>query len=311
MIDGQKLKDVAQELHMSANAIYLAEGRVLARLARGVCRRHRGMTRGRPWFPQACQAQEQPARAGEPSWPTSPGSCRPRTWSRWPSTSPNAEGASLPWGSPGRADGDSLIDKLRHCVRGTPQRQAGNTSEKITVRQAADKALTASGGGTVRAPRTARLPRAFRKFELLAELPGGGMGRVFKAWDTRLKRFVAIKMIRSGIDGSRLERGRFRVEAEAVARLKHANVVGCLRVRRVGRASLYLCMEFMEAPLDDKVDERLPPRSQPPSWCKPGSRGPCRSPAKDRAPRPETGQRAADSGWHAENRRFRPGQAAG
>ena len=90
---------------------------------------------------------------------------------------------------------------------GHPQAQAGNTSEKITVRQAADEALTASGGGTVRAPRTAqRLPRAFGKFELLAELPGGGMGRVFKAWDTRLKRFVAIKMIRSSIDGSRLER---------------------------------------------------------------------------------------------------------
>src|SRR5688572_26063527 len=62
-------------------------------------------------------------------------------------------------------------------------------------------------------------------YEVLGVLGHGGMGVVYKARQRRLGRVVALKMIHSSGAGP-AERARFRVEAEAVAALQHANVVG-------------------------------------------------------------------------------------
>lgn len=62
-------------------------------------------------------------------------------------------------------------------------------------------------------------------FEMLGELGRGGMGVVFKARQIQLKRLVALKMIRAGSQAGDVEIARFRIEAEAVARLQHANIV--------------------------------------------------------------------------------------
>ena len=51
------------------------------------------------------------------------------------------------------------------------------------------------------------------------------MGVVYKAWQGRLHRGVAVKMILPGFDDSESGLARFRVEAEAVARLRHPNIV--------------------------------------------------------------------------------------
>src|SRR5262249_60201669 len=58
-------------------------------------------------------------------------------------------------------------------------------------------------------------------YEVLAELGRGGMGVVYKARDTRLKRLVALKMILGQPDPHQV--ARFRAEAEAVAQLPHPN----------------------------------------------------------------------------------------
>src|SRR5262249_31313540 len=60
---------------------------------------------------------------------------------------------------------------------------------------------------------------------LLAELGRGGMGVVYKAEQTGLKRLVALKMILAAEHAGAEQRARFRVEAEAVARLQHPNIV--------------------------------------------------------------------------------------
>jgi serine/threonine-protein kinase len=62
-------------------------------------------------------------------------------------------------------------------------------------------------------------------YEVEAELGRGGMGIVYKARDLRLNRPVALKMLLAGAYAAPEERQRFLREAEAVAGLRHANIV--------------------------------------------------------------------------------------
>ena len=62
-------------------------------------------------------------------------------------------------------------------------------------------------------------------YEIISELGRGGMGVVYKARQLGLNRLVAIKMILHGAHASSEERMRFRIEGEAIARLRHPNIV--------------------------------------------------------------------------------------
>jgi eukaryotic-like serine/threonine-protein kinase len=62
-------------------------------------------------------------------------------------------------------------------------------------------------------------------YQIMAVLGRGGMGVVYKAHDLQLVRMVAIKMIAAGRDASSDQLDRFRSEAQAVARLRHPNII--------------------------------------------------------------------------------------
>ncbi len=57
------------------------------------------------------------------------------------------------------------------------------------------------------------------QYEIVVLVGEGGMGEVYKAWDTKVERFVAIKMSKTG----ELDE-RFRLEAKLLATLSHPNI---------------------------------------------------------------------------------------
>ena len=82
-------------------------------------------------------------------------------------------------------------------------------------------------------------------YEMEAVLGRGGMGVVFRARHVRLNRRVALKMLLAGAYAAPHERARFQREAEAVAGLRHPNIV---QVYDVGDCDgrPYFTMEYVE-----------------------------------------------------------------
>jgi eukaryotic-like serine/threonine-protein kinase len=82
-------------------------------------------------------------------------------------------------------------------------------------------------------------------FEIVDLLGAGGMGAVYRAYDPRLRRHVAIKVLPPAVAGDAERLQRFEREALAVARLAHANI---LAIHDVGthEGSPYLVTELLE-----------------------------------------------------------------
>src|SRR5664279_2335992 len=82
-------------------------------------------------------------------------------------------------------------------------------------------------------------------YEILSPLGAGGMGEVWKAKDTRLDRFVAVKVLPEHLAKSPESLTRFEREAKAVAALNHPNITGIFDIGNTD-GTAYVAMELLE-----------------------------------------------------------------
>lgn len=98
-------------------------------------------------------------------------------------------------------------------------------------------------------PQTSADPHAFGRldeFEIQMHVASGGMGHLFRAFDTRLQRIVAIKVLRAELCSSEQARRRFLQEANAIARASSDHIVAVYDARERADFPPFIVMEFVD-----------------------------------------------------------------
>jgi len=120
---------------------------------------------------------------------------------------------------------------------------ASSASGTPSLREAATPTMVVSGSGMPAAIGVGVLVDG--KYRVDAVIGEGGMGAVFRAWDLRLERSVAIKVVRADLLSDRESRARFRRESQIVAKLQHPAIVTVFDYGTLADGAAFLVMEFV------------------------------------------------------------------
>jgi serine/threonine-protein kinase len=83
-------------------------------------------------------------------------------------------------------------------------------------------------------------------YTIVERLGGGGMGVVFKAEDTRLKRFVALKFLTPELTRDDTAKERFMLEAQAASALDHPHVCTIHEIDETPDGQVFICMAYVD-----------------------------------------------------------------
>ena len=94
--------------------------------------------------------------------------------------------------------------------------------------------------------RAVRVGETFNQYRIVSQLGAGGMGEVYLADDTRLRRRVALKFLPAALTKDKRHLHRFEVEARAIAAMSHPNVCTIHEVIQTEDGRHCIVMEYVE-----------------------------------------------------------------